>query len=44
MDTPGYTGDALNTLDDIDYDAAVASMITTEKASQLERKQYEKSS
>lgn len=30
-DTPGYTGDALNTLDDVDYDAAVASMITPEE-------------
>lgn len=35
--TPGYTGDALNTLDDIDYDAALASMLTPDEAAQLER-------
>ena len=29
--TPGLTGDALNTLVDIDYDAALASMITPEQ-------------
>lgn len=29
-DTPGITGDALNTLDDIDYDAALFLMITPE--------------
>lgn len=33
--TPGYTGDPLNTLDDVDYDAAVASMITPEGAEKL---------
>lgn len=31
-DTPGNTGDALKTLNDVDYDAAVASMITPEEA------------
>lgn len=31
-DTPGNTGDALKTLADVDYDAAVASMITPEAA------------
>lgn len=35
--TPGYTGDALNTLDDVDYDAALASMLTPDEAAQLER-------
>ncbi|MDE7360945.1 MAG: hypothetical protein K2N38_03320 [Oscillospiraceae bacterium] len=30
-DTPGITGDALNTLADVDYDAAVASMIAPEE-------------
>ena len=44
MDTPGYTGDALNTLDDIDYDAAVSSMKKTETSSHLESKQKEKTS
>ncbi|MBD5129122.1 MAG: hypothetical protein HDT43_04245 [Ruminococcaceae bacterium] len=34
-DTPGITGDALNTLADVDYDAAVGSMITAEAAKQL---------
>lgn len=29
-DTPGITGNALNTLDDVDYDAALASMIAPE--------------
>ncbi len=31
-DTPGNTGDALKTLADVDYDAALASMITPEEA------------
>lgn len=31
-DTPGNTGDALKTLSDVDYDAAVGSMITPEEA------------
>lgn len=31
-DTPGITGDPLNTLDDVNYDAAVFSMITPEEA------------
>lgn len=35
--TPGYTGDALNTLYDVDYDAALASMLTPDEAAQLER-------
>lgn len=35
--TPGYTGDALNMLDDVDYDAALASMLTPDEAAQLER-------
>lgn len=30
-DTPGITGNALNTLDDVDYDAALASMIAPEE-------------
>lgn len=30
-DTPGITGDALNTLDDVDYDAALSSMIAPEE-------------
>lgn len=30
-DTPGITGDPLNTLDDVNYDAAVFSMITPEE-------------
>lgn len=33
--TPGYTGDALKTLDDVDYDAALTLMITPEEAKQL---------
>lgn len=36
-DTPGNTGDALNTIDDVDYDAALASMMTPEEVSRLER-------
>lgn len=36
-DTPGNTGDALHTLDDVDYDAALASMLTPEEVSRLER-------
>lgn len=34
-DTPGITGDPLNTLADVNYDAAVASMITPEEAKKL---------
>lgn len=34
-DTPGITGDPLNTLADVNYDAAVASMITPEEAKNL---------
>lgn len=33
--TPGLTGEALNTLADVDYDAALASMITPEEARKM---------
>lgn len=35
--TPGYTGDTLNTLADVDYNVALASMATPEEVLQSER-------